>query len=292
MSGRLAIDSVLAVGAPAAGGIGGLSGDVARSVSRMGLPGVVCARDSPIPAAGAGAAAAVVSPRAGADGIAGVTGATGAAGVVGTAGAAEIAGAGGTTEATGADGTAETVGAAGIAGTGGAAEIAGAGWIAGGADTVGAVGGSAGADPFAVVPVFGVASTDPAVAMSAVAASWAGEGESSNTHTATAHRARLAAKRYIPRSRCMMSSGVGRLSVGPHDSPIRAGSGYRVGFARIGFASPEISPIREARARRWLVSQGERESERAGVPVGTSSTLAAPMSHSTQRKQSDPCPQP
>ncbi len=209
MSGRLAIDSVLAVGAPAAGGIGNSLGDVARSVSRMGLPGVVCARDSPIPAAGAGAAAAVVSPRAG------------AGGTVGVVGTAEVAGAGETAEAGGAGG------AAGTTGTGGAAEIAGAGGLAG----------AAGADSPTAVPGSGVAfadSTDPTVCMSAVAASVAGEGESSNTHTASAHRARLAAKRCVPRSRCMMSSNVGWLFVGPHDSPIRAGSGYRVGFAGVG----------------------------------------------------------
>ena len=40
----------------------------------------------------------------------------------------------------------------------------------------------------------------------------------------------------------------------------------------VALASPHFSPGREARARRWLYSQGERESGRAGVPVGTSST--------------------
>ena len=49
---------------------------------------------------------------------------------------------------------------------------------------------------------------------------------------------------------------------------------------------PKISPIREARARRWLFSQGERESGRAGVLDSTSSTLAAFNAAKTVRSAS------
>jgi hypothetical protein len=66
---------------------------------------------------------------------------------------------------------------------------------------------------------------------------------------------------------------------------LRRERGSAWGNQRVG-ANPKISPIHEARAWRWLFSQGERESGRAGVLDSTSSTLAAFNAAKTVRSAS------
>ena len=87
------------------------------------------------------------------------------------------------------------------------------------------------------------------------------------------------------------STTMPRMSVSLPASTVRSGQRSSnappsgVSGPRRSLASPKISPIHDARARRWsgfrllrkleMISQGERESGRAGVLDSTSSTLAA-----------------